>query len=325
MTSPISRPSLTLFSLAALISLIAPGAAAQRVEPIKYGDFEQWVTRNITESVVIGGHQKTLYEVGPTAVIDQNVPYRNLGGSPWATSNVYAKVSGVTKGSNAVYPFTRRPGNKCVKLCTQMEKVKVLGLINMNVMVAGSMFLGEMIEPVSSTKNPYSKMEMGMPYTKRPNSVVFDYKVDMPLTDTRVKSTGFGSKKVLPGRDQAVVFVLLQRRWEDAEGNLHAKRVGTGGQLFTTGSHWQNGHSIPIKYGDVSSDPSLSWLPLRTGDNAYYARNSKGKLVKVEEEGWDSPDATPTHVILMMSAGNGEPYVGTEGLTLYVDNIGFGF
>ena len=319
------RPTIFTTLLSAVMAAGSPTLSAQQVEPIKFGDFEQWVTRHITESVVIGGHQKTLYEVGPTAIIDENIPYHNLGGSPWATSNVYAKVSGVTKASNAVYPHTRRPGNKCVKLCTQMDNIKVLGLINMNVMVAGSMFLGEMVEPISNTKNPYGKMEMGIPYTKRPKSLVLDYKVDMPMTDTRVKSTGFGSKKVLPGRDQAVVFVLLQRRWEDAEGNIHAKRVGTGGQLFTQGSPWRNAQHIPITYGNVSADPKLNWLPLRTGDNAYYARNSKGKLVKVEEEGWDSADATPTHAIVMLSAGNGEPYVGTEGLTLYVDNVGFGF
>ena len=46
-------------------------------------------------------------------------------------------------------------------------------------------------------------------------------------------------------------------------------------------------------------------------------------MVPVIEEGWDNANATPTHVILMMSSGNGEPYVGTEGLTLYVDNVGF--
>lgn len=312
-------------AITAIIAASAATAGAQKLEPIKYGDFEHWVTRTITESVVIGGHQKKVYEVGPTAVIDENVPYRNLDGSPWATSNVYAKVSGVTKASNAVYPHQRRPGNMCAKLCTQMETVKVLGIINMNVMVAGSMFLGEMIEPISSTSNPYSKMEMGVPFTKRPKFLSLDYMVDMPLTDTRVKSTGFGSKKVLQGRDEAVIFVMLQRRWEDAQGNLHAKRVGTGGQLFSKGSPWTNGHKIEIKYGDVSSDPNLKWIGLRDSDNAYYARNSKGKLVKVIEEGWDEPTATPTHVVLMMSSGNGEPYVGTEGLTLYVDNVAFGY
>ena len=43
------------------------------------------------------------------------------------------------------------------------------------------------------------------------------------------------------------------------------------------------------------------------------------------EEGWDSADATPTHAVLMFSSGNGEAYVGTPGLTIYVDNVGFGF
>ena len=48
-------------------------------------------------------------------------------------------------------------------------------------------------------------------------------------------------------------------------------------------------------------------------------------MVPIKEEGWDSPDATPTHVIVMLSSGYYEPYFGTEGLTLYADNVGFGF
>lgn len=308
-----------------MLAGICAVGSAQKLEPIKYGDFENWVTRNITESVVIGGKHKLIYEVGPQSRISENKPYRNLGGSPWATSNVYARVSGVTKASNAVYPAKRSQTSKCAKLCTQMEKVKVLGLINMNVMVAGSMFLGEMIEPISSTGDPYSKMEMGMPYTKRPKYLSLDYKVDMPMTDTRVKSTGFGPKKTIPGRDEAVVFIMLQRRWEDAAGNIHAARVATGGEKFKNGSEWVNGHKITLVYGDVSSRPEYKWLKLRNGDDAYYARNSKGKLVKVIEEKWDDANATPTHVILMLSSGNGEPYVGTEGLTFYIDNVAFGF
>jgi len=296
-----------------------------QTEPIKFGDFENWVTRDITESVVIGGKHRTVYEVGPTTRISENTPYKNLGGSPWATSNVYAKVSGVTKASNAVYPHQRTKTNKCAKLCTQMETVKVLGLINMNVMVAGSMFLGEMIEPISSTGDPYSKMEMGMKYNKRPKCLSFDYKVDMHMTDCRVRSTGFGPKKTLPGRDEAVVFIMLQRRWEDADGNIHATRVATGGEHFKNWSPWQNGHKIPLVYGDVSSNSEYKWLGLRNGSNAYYARNSKGKLVKVNEEKWDNADAVPTHAIVMISSGNGEPYVGTEGLTFYIDNVAFGF
>ena len=78
------------------------------------------------------------------------------------------------------------------------------------------------------------------------------------------------------------------------------------------------------RYG-VSSDSEYKWLGLRNGSNAYYARNSKGKLVKVNEEKWDNADAVPTHAIVMISSGNGEPYVGTEGLTFYIDNVAFGF
>lgn len=317
-----TNPAITSAIITAAIALPGVGAA-QHIEPVRYGDFEQWVTRDITESVVIGGHHRTLYEVGPEMRMDGNRPYTNQGGSPWATSNVYAKVSGVTKGSNAVYPHDRTPDNRCARLTTQMEKVKVLGIINMNVMVAGSMFLGRMIEPISNTSNPYSKMEMGVPFTKRPRNVVFDYSVDMPQTDTRVKSTGFGPRKTLPGRDKAVVFMMLQRRWEEPDGSLHARRVATAGELFDKGTDWQNGHRLKLHYGDTSANPAVSWVTLRQGDNAYWAYNSKGKLVPVQEEGYDKPDAQPTHVVLMFSAGNGEPYVGTEGLTFYVDNVGF--
>lgn len=305
--------------------LLSSGITAQRIEPIRYGDFDDWITRTIKESAIIGGKKRTLYEVGPTQTIEGNKAYRNLGGSPWGTSNVYARVTGVTKGSNAVYPEDRPGHGKCAKLCSKLEHVRALGIINMDVMVAGSMFLGEMIEPVTSTSDPYSKMNMGVAYTKRPKNLVFDYKLVMPENATRIKATGFGSKKKLPGTDEAAVYLYLQRRWEDAEGNIHARRVATAGRTFKKTTDWQNAYRLPLVYGDCSKDPSMKWLGLRGASNAYYARNSKGKLVPVIEEGWDSPDATPTHVMLLMSAGNGEPYVGTPGLTLYVDNVGFEF
>lgn len=309
----------SLLTAGLLMALTA--ANAQQLEKIKYGDFNSWVTRNIHESGVIGGKTKKVYEVGPVQTIDGNKPYVNLGGSPWGTSNVYAKVSGVVKASNAIEPCVRSGSNLCAKLMSKIEHVKVLKLIDMKVMVAGSMFLGQMIEPVTSTKNPYSKMDMGIAYTKRPKNFVLDYRVDMPSTNQRTKATGFGSTKTLPGHDDAVVFVFLQRRWEDAKGNLHAKRVGTAGQKFTKASKWVNGHRIPFVYGNASK--LGSWLGLRGKENAYYARNSKGKLKPVIEEGWDDPNAKPTHVIVMISAGSGEPFVGTEGLNFYVDNIAF--
>lgn len=295
------------------------------LEPIKFGDFSQWVTRDITESKVLGGKQKTIYAIGPTAHITGNKAYTNTGGSPWATSNVYAKVSGVVKGSNTVSPCDVN-GNRVAKMEAKMEHVKVLGLINMDVMVAGSIFLGRVFEPITSTKSPYSKMEMGIPYAKRPKALVFDYMVDMPESDTRTKSTGFSSKKTLPGRDHAEVYVLLQKRWEDVNGKLYAQRVGTGRERFSKSTPWTKGHQLPIHYGDITKESFYQpWMGLLNGERAYYARNSKGKLVPVEEVGWAPADATPTHVLVMASSSCGEAFIGSEGLTLYVDNMAFGF
>lgn len=313
----------TLITL--LILLFQGYAQSLRLEPIPYADFSKWYTRGITESKLLGGNRKTIYEIAPDGHKEGNEPYKNLGGSPWATSNVYAKVAGVVKGSNTVSPAVHN-GNKCCLLEAKMEQVKVLGLVNMDVMVAGSIFLGQLNEPVTSTKAPFSKMEMGIPYTKRPVALVYDYMVDMPASDTRTKSTGLSAKKTLKGRDNAEVYVLLQKRWEDADGKLYAQRVGTGRERYNKSVPWTTGHRLNIHYGDITGkDFYKPWMGLLNGEKAYYARNSKGKLVPVEEVGWAPADATPTHVLVMASSSCGEPFIGTEGLKLYIDNIAFGF
>ncbi len=301
--------------------LLGSAAQAQQVKPIAYGNFDQWVTRNIKESKLLGGKEKVVYEIGPTQTIDGSEPYTNLGGSPWATSNVLASPMGIVKTSNTVYPDTRGSG-QCAKLASQFEECKVLGMINMEVMVSGSIFLGQMIEPIKSTKNPYSKMVMGVPYTQRPKAIQFDYKLYMPANAERVYSSGFGKKKTYAGSDEAEVLVILQRRWEDAEGNLYAKRVGTARERYSaTTSDWVNSHQVRIHYGDISKEADFkSEMDLISDDNPYYAYNSKGKLVPIHEQGWDSADATPTHAFVMFSAGSGTAYVGTPGLTFWVDN-----
>lgn len=315
-------------TLLALAALMAAGmqsftASAQRVQKINFGNFEQWVTRNIKESSVIGGATKTIYAIGPTKTINGNIAYSNQGGSPWATCNVYAKVMGVVKTSNAVFPDSHGSG-RCAKLTTLLEHVKALGIINMDVLVSGSIFLGHMFEPISSTKNPYSKMEMGIKFTSRPRYLQFDYRMLAP-GGKRIYSSGFGSKKTLSGRDYAEVYILLQRRWEDAKGNLHAARVGTGRERFgTTTSGWVNNHRIAVWYGDITKHAGYkSWMGLIPKAKSYYARNSKGKMVPVVEEKWDDANATPTHVLVMASSGCGTAYEGTVGMTLWVDNFAF--
>ena len=311
--------------LSALIILGLGSASAQ--ELIKYGDFNSWITRNIKESAVLGGNTKTIYEIGPTQTINGAKPYSNLGGSPWATSNVYAKVMGVVKCSNAVVPEARAGHGKCAKLSTIFEHVKALGIVNMDVLVSGSIFLGEIIEPITSSKSPYSKMEMGIPFTKRPKYLQFDYKVTVPEGGTRIYSSGFGKKKTLQGQDYAEVYVLLQRRWEDADGNIHAARVGTGRERYgKTTANWVNGHKLTIHYGDITNQSFYKpWMGLLNGEVVYYARNSKGKMVKVIEEKWDDANATPTHVLVMASSGCGVAYTGTVGMTFWIDNIAFGY
>lgn len=304
----------------AVAAFALPGEAADK---IKYGDFNSWVLRNIKESSMLGGNTKTLYEIGPNQTIEGAKAYYNLGGSPWATSNVYAKVMGVVKCSNAVYRDARGNGDYCAKMTTILEHVKALGMINMDVLVSGSIFLGQVFEPISSTKNPYSKMEMGVRFTKRPKYLTFDYRLVVPANGQVIYSSGFGSKKTIAGKDHAEVYILLQRRWEDEKGNIHAKRVGTGRHRFSASTKgWVNNYKIPVWYGDITKHSGYeSYMGLIPKDVSYYARNSKGKMMPVIEEGWDDANATPTHMLIMASSGCGVAYTGMVGMTLWIDNM----
>lgn len=62
-----------------VISLSMLPIHALNLEPIKYGNMENWVTRNIKESAIIGGNPKVIYEIAPTQVINGNKPYKNMG------------------------------------------------------------------------------------------------------------------------------------------------------------------------------------------------------------------------------------------------------
>ena len=57
------------------------------------------------------------------------------------------------------------------------------------------------------------------------------------------------------------------------------------------------------------------------GDDQKYALNSKGKIVKVKEVGWGSPDDTPTHLCLQFASSFGTAFVGAVGTTFWIDNV----
>ena len=138
----------------------------EREEMLNCGDMDRWLTRDVKESLVIGGNHKILHEVGPEKVIEGDEPLIFNASSPWRTSNVMAKVSGVTKCSTSVFPEVRGHG-KCVRMETLVERVKVLGLININVLAAGSIFLGDMKEPITGTKEGPKAMNWGIKFNKR--------------------------------------------------------------------------------------------------------------------------------------------------------------
>ena len=241
-----------------LLALWPMVQGAAQSELIKYGNFDQWIVRNIKESRIIGGETKQLYEIGPNAVWNENKPYTNQGGSPWATSNAYANVLGIVKASCTVVPEERPGGGWCARLDSKIDDVKVLGLVNLEVLVSGTIYLGELMEPIRSVNSPYSKMTMGIPFTKRPKKLVFDYRLKMSDKNYRIYSTGLKPKKQVAGRDSAEVYILLQHRWEDEKGNVYALRVGTGRERYTQSTNgWVNGHTITVHYGDISSKPFL--------------------------------------------------------------------
>lgn len=308
--------------LAALMGGTVAGVYAQdKVVPIPFGNMDQWVTRKIHESGIIGGATKTLFEIGPTQTIEKNEAYKNLGGSPWGTSNVMAKVAGITKTNTSVFQ-EKRDNGYCARLETRMESVKVFGIVDITVLAAGSMFLGEVHEPISGTKNPQKMLGMGTPFTQKPKAVRFDYKIKMSGDPNRIKATGFSKQTTVSGKDYPAVYMLLQKRWEDAKGNVYAVRVGTMVVYFDkTTNDWVNGATYPVLYGNITKNPEFVEERMKIQDETRYTLNSKGKSVPIQEVGWATANDAPTHMILQFTSSHGGAYIGSPGNTMWIDNV----
>lgn len=296
-------------------------SAQQKVETLPFGDMDQWVDRQIEESGIIGGETKHVYAIAPTKVITGDEPYKNMGGSPWATSNVMAKVAGITKTNTSVFPEKRGDGY-CARLDTRMESVKVLGLVNITVLAAGSVFTGTVHEPIKGTKNPQKMLQSGIPFTKKPKALQFDYKVKMSDREKRVRATGFSRITDVEGKDYPAVVLLLQKRWEDKDGNVFAKRIGTVVTYFYQTTDWKNKATFEIMYGDITGRPEYKAHMMRLQATEYYTVNSKGESVPIHEIAWGDKDEVPTHLFLQFASSHGGAYIGSPGNTLWVDNVG---
>ncbi len=302
-------------------------AMAQKpnVEFVPYGDMDNWLVRNITESAIIGGQTKKLYEIAPKGEVTGAKAYSNAGGSPWATSNVLATVSGIIKTNTTVFPEPRGNGY-CARLETKIEKCVVLGIVDIKVLAAGSVFLGNMHEPIKNTSNPQSKLSSGIPFTKKPVSLIFDYKVKLSGEENRVKQTGFSKPSTVKGVDMPMVCLYLQKRWEDAGGNIFAKRVGTMAIRFDKTTGWINQAQCKILYGDISGRKDFkSYMGLVPYTDPQYAVNSTGKSVPIREMAWGTENDEVTHVVLQFASSHGGPYIGSPGNTLWIDNVKFGY
>ena len=296
------------------------GVTSENVVPFAYGDMDNWIVREIHESGIIGGNTKWLYELGPSDTIVGNTAFRNMGGSPWATSNVMAKVAGVVKTNTSVFPEKRGDG-MCARMETRYESVKGFGLVDIEVIAAGSVFLGTVHEPIKGTKNPQAMLQSGVPFSKKPKALRFDYKVKAAPEKNRVRSTGFSRKSTVAGQDSLAVILLLQKRWEDAEGNVYSKRVGTMVQRYTESTpDWVNDATYPILYGNITSKPEYKPY-MRIQVEERYTLNSKGKSVPIQEVGWAEPGEAPTHMVLQFTSSHGGAYIGSPGNTFWIDNV----
>lgn len=303
-----------------LFTLLTTALFAQ-TEPLKYGDFESWATRKVEESGLIGGKEKTIYVIGPSGsfTADELAPYNYKRNTIWTSSNVYAKVAGIVKASNSVVPEKRGSG-LCCRMDTKFDGVTVLGFIDINVLVSGSIFTGQTIEPIKGANDPYCNLDFGIPFTKKPKALVLDYKCLISQNNYVEKWPGVGHKRIEGIQDKAEFWVYLQKRWENPDGTIHALRIGTAReQLDHDVPEWQNGHRVEIHYGDITKTSYYKDYMKLNGP--YRAVNSKGKVTSIVEEGWGSAGDTPTHIIIMLTAGNQGAFIGTIGNTLWVDNV----
>ena len=295
--------------------------AQEEVEYLPYGKMDSWTVRYIKESFLLGGNTRALYVIDKTDTIRENKPYSyGENGSPWGTSNAYAKVMGVEKVAVSAMPEKRGDGY-CCRLETTLQTVTAIG-IDLKALATGTLFTGRLVDPVTleCCKAPMKSLDMGIPFTKRPKALMLDYKAFIQQGKDLVKASGGTKVTTVKGQDSGEIVLFLQHRWEDSNGNIFAYRVGTASERITQSIlTWQNGHKLPVRYGDITqSSDYKTWEKL--SKDRFMARNSKGKMVPVQEVSYKA-DVEPTHLILQISAGCQEPFVGCPGNVVWCDNI----
>lgn len=294
-----------------------PHAQGIRKEILPLADFENWHTRVVKESNIVGGDSCHVYYIAPSGTTRQK---GNLGlDTPWASSNVYAEITGVTKVNVNVFPEPGLSG-RCAALHNALMSFRVMGM-KYNVVTVGAIFTGKIDEPVKSMDDAFATIDMGIPFTQKPNFLFFDYKSIIQNSGSVTEANGFRVKN-RKGSDRAQVLVLLQKRWEE-DGKIYSKRVGTAEMFIDKSTDWVTEQKLRISYGKPLSESTYSKRAQLS--SIFFADNSNGKRVAINEVGWASPGDKPTHLILYVSSGSFDVYAAEMGNVLYLDNIGFGY
>ena len=219
--------------------------------------------------------------------------------------------------SGSVVPEPRGYG-----YCCRLRNVLTeLNIGDMHAMVSGTIYMGHALEPLGlQAKNkPWTAIDFGAPFTQHPVALMLDYKAQISATDS-ITSTANNKPEKIAGHDCAVIYIYLQHRWEDKEtGRVYARRVGTiYERICETIPEWRNNHQLPIRWGDISNEPDFQeYEGLNQVD--MMTRNSKGKMVRIEELGWSKDE--PTHIVMYISSSNAGVFRACEGNTLWVDNL----
>ena len=290
---------------------------------VPYGDMELWIQRSVTDSKILGGFTHIMHEVSGGVDIGNNMPYKKAVFVPWASSNTFADV-GVVKGSSTVLKDVRGDGY-CAKLVTKLEVVNVLRLFNINVIAAGTLFFGSRTEPLSSASDGIRLINRGIETKVSPESVIFDYKYHS--AGERYYADGVGAPELVGGKNVGEVIVFLQKRWEDEDGNIFAKRLATAIiQLDDTNGEWINDFELPLFYGNITDKDIYNTSTYLLNDDTpedlvHYTTNSKGEQTRIIEIGFGDKSDKPTHVFMSFSSSQTGAFIGAPGSVLWLDNV----
>ena len=93
-----------------------------------------------------------------------------------------------------------------------MLGVRVIGMIDIQILAAGTLYTGRTIEPITGASDPYKNIDFGIPFTKRPTALQFDYKCLISPEKWVWYAKGLSKPRKQEGHDEAEAYLYLQHR-----------------------------------------------------------------------------------------------------------------